>query len=365
MRRLVTRGVLVFLVLAAFGSVPATAAAGPSTYTVMVGAEDVSRGIDVMAYFPDTVRLHVGDTVHFAQRTHEIHTVTFLGLGSEPPLIEPAPQPNPLNSPLQIAPQAAFPAVPVGGQYDGLTYANSGIMSLDPGQPTSLDLTFTKVGTYPYFCLVHGHVMSGTIIVVKDSTPIANPRKVSALADEQVEQAMRQAPAVIAAARQTVVPPTHNTNGTTTYHVRVGFSSTVIVGSSPREIDLLQFFPSKLVVHPGDIVDWTLNAPPHSITFLNGNPDIPFIVPVPQPPGPPLILLNPAALGPINPGQPLDKHNVFSSGIIGFGPPPFPTYSLTIGLVTGRIDYLCLLHDTSGMRASLIVVPREHDEGES
>jgi plastocyanin len=362
MRRLVTLGVLLVLTLTAVSPGAVSAAAGPRTYTVIVGAEDVSRGIDVMAYFPDTVRLHVGDTLHFAQGSHEIHSVTFLANGAEPPLIEPAPQPNPLNSPLQIAPEAAFPVPPAGGPYDGATYANSGIMSTDPGQPTSFDLTFTKAGTYDYYCLIHGHVMSGRVIVVDASTWIASPHAVAELAKRQMAQAMRQAPAVIEAAQDTVLPPTHNANGTTTYHARVGFSSTVMVGSTPREIDLLRFFPGKLVVHPGDTVDWTLNAPPHSISFLNGNADIPFIVPVPQPAGPPLILLNPAALGPINPGQALDKQNVFSSGIIGFAPPPFPTFSQSIGQVTGQIPYICLLHDTSGMKASLIVVPNGHND---
>ena len=52
---------------------------------------------------------------------------------------------------------------------------------------------------------------------------------------------------------------------------------------------------------------------------------------------------------------------MFSSGIIGFGPPPFPVFSQSIGQVTGQIPYFCLLHDTSGMKASLIVVPKGHD----
>ena len=55
----------------------------------MVGAESVHRGIGVMAYFPDAVKVHVGDTVHWVQNANEIHTVTFLGVTPQPPLLVP------------------------------------------------------------------------------------------------------------------------------------------------------------------------------------------------------------------------------------------------------------------------------------
>ncbi len=55
-----------------------------------------------MAYFPGSIRIHVGDTVHFVQNSNEIHTVTFLGGQQLPALIVPAaslglpPDPSPL-----------------------------------------------------------------------------------------------------------------------------------------------------------------------------------------------------------------------------------------------------------------------------
>ena len=58
---------------------PTVALANSSqTYTVLVGAEDVSHATSVMAYFPATLHIHVGDAVLWKQNTHEIHTVTFL-----------------------------------------------------------------------------------------------------------------------------------------------------------------------------------------------------------------------------------------------------------------------------------------------
>jgi plastocyanin len=320
-------------------------AAGPATYRVLVGAENVPLGISLMAYFPATLRIHVGDTITWLQNSHEIHTVTFLAGTPTPGLILPAPQPNPINAALMFNPAVAFPTAPAGGQYNGSTYANSGIMSLDPGQSKSFSLTFTKTGTYPYLCLVHGQMMSGEVIVVDASVPLPSPNQVVAAARAQIAQEMAKAPAAVRLAQSKVPKPTHNPNGTTTYHVMVGFTQ--------GTISIMRFFPSQLVVKQGDTVEWTLGDAPHTITFLNGNPDIPFAVFVPPPQGP-LLLLNPQAMNPINPGKPLTRQGVYSSGILGLGPQT--SYSLQIGNIVGQIAYECLLHDTSGMKAILTVV---------
>lgn len=322
-------------------------AAGASTYKVLVGAEQVSRGIDVMSYFPGTVHVHVGDIVNFAQNSHEIHTVTFLAGNPAPELIVPAPQPNSLQTPLMINPAAAFATRPAGGLYDGSTYANSGIMSLDPGQPQSFSLTFTKAGTYDYVCLVHGQMMSGQIIVEPASVPVLSPGQVAAQAHFEIARQMAKAPAVIRQAESMVQPATKNPDGTTTHHVMVGYSSDVI--------DIMQFFPSHLVVRPGDTVEWNMGDAPHTVTFLNGNPDIPFAEFVPPPAGP-LLLINPVVLGPMG-GSTLTRQGVYSSGIFGFM--SATSYSLKIGNIQGQLSYECLLHDSSGMTGSLLVLPKD------
>ena len=122
----------------------------------------------------------------------------------------------------------------------------------------------------------------------------------------------------------------------------------------------MRFIPAKLVVHPGDTVNFmlsTTNDAPHTVTFLNGAPDISFIVPIPNPPGPPILLINPDVLAPLNPGQLLTGSGIFSSGLLQ--PVVGPTsYSWTIGDISGNLPYQCILHDTSGMTGMLKVVPK-------
>ena len=352
MKRFPIFSLIVILSFLFTGLAMPTAASADSaqTYTVLVGAENISRASGVMAYFPATLHIHAGDTVLWQQNTHEIHTVTFLAGTDVPALLVPAPAPFPPGS-LMLNPQAAFPTIPPGGIYDG-TYANSGIMSTDPGQPTQFSLTFPTPGTFTYFCLVHGVMMSGTVVVEDPSVNIPSPAAVSNQAQKDINLQLAHVNGLLGQAMSQVPPPQHNPDGTTNY--------TVLIGWSQGQYDLMDFFPGKLVVHPGDTVTFMLsptNDAPHTVTFLNGNPDINFITQVGPPPFPPILLINPDVLMPSNPGLPLTLSGIYSSGLLAPGGPGPTSYTLTIGNISGDVPYECLLHDTSGMEGLLKVVP--------
>jgi plastocyanin len=134
----------------------------------------------------------------------------------------------------------------------------------------------------------------------------------------------------------------------------------VLIGYTYGQLDLLHFFPDQMAVNPGDTVVFTLsddNHAPHTVSFLNGTDSPDDVIPVPQDNGPPLLVLNPAVQFPQNAGQPLTKDGIFSSGVIRPGT-AVTSFSLKIGDITGDMQYQCLLHDSSGMLASLQVVPR-------
>jgi plastocyanin len=189
-------------------------------------------------------------------------------------------------------------------------------------------------------------MMSGTIVVVPPSTQIPSPAAVSGQAQLMIKQQLAHANALFGQAMAAVPAPQHNPDGTTNF--------TVLIGWSQGQYDLMDFFPGKLVVHPGDTVTFMLSAAnvaaPHTVTFLNGFPDISFIIP-------PFLLINPDVLFPINPGLPLTRDMVYSSGLLDPLNPGPKSYTLTIGDISGDISYQCLLHDTSGMVAMLKVVP--------
>jgi hypothetical protein len=71
------------------------------------------------------------------------------------------------------------------------------------------------------------------------------------------------------------------------------------------------------------------------------------------------LLINPEILMPINPGQPLTRNGIFSSGLLNPGGPGLTSYQIKIGNISGDISYECLLHDSSGMNGLLRVVTKE------
>jgi plastocyanin len=187
-------------------------------------------------------------------------------------------------------------------------------------------------------------MMSGTINVVANSVEVKSPSDVAEQAAHQVTVALARGRALIGTAMSQVPAPVHNADGTTT--------RTVLIGFSKGATELMHFFPSKLVVHPGDTVNFMFsktNDAPHTVTFLNGHADIPLTVPG-------SLFLNPAVLNPSNPGVPFNATDLFSSGLLVPGS-PFTSFSLKIGNVSGSFTFQCLLHDTSGMVGVLKVVP--------
>jgi plastocyanin len=250
-----------------------------------------------MSFYPETIYVHAGDTVHWAINSPEIHTVTFLGGNPVPELLVPVP--NGAQGAMMINPLAAFPIVPSNGHYDG-SYINSGLMSSDPGQITSFDLVFDQPGTYSYICIVHGQMMSGKVVVVDGRQSIPSPAVT-------------------------------NPDGSKTY--------TVMIGYSQGQIDFMSFFPQKLNVRPGDTVHWELgknNMAPHTVTFLNGNPEPDLVVVQPQPSGPPFLLINPAVAVPSNVGQPLTHQGIFNSGIMDPTAPGPHSFDWKIGDIQMR-----------------------------
>lgn len=283
--------------------------------------------------------------------TPEIHTVTFMaGQSKAEEFLIPVQGGNPGE--MMFNPKVAFPDAPQDGKYDGSTYVNSGIMGLGPNQVQEFSLTFTKTGTYPYICVVHGqNVMAGKIVVEADSTPVDTPEQASARGQEELDALKAKIPDVVSAAQAAVKPDKKNSNGSTTRYVMAGYAQ--------GQIDLMAFFPNKLQVNPGDTVEWYLpeqNMAPHTITFLNGAAEPELTVQKPQSSGPPQLEFSPEVLQPQNADQPLGGQGIYNSGLIDPHAPGPHTFALKIDEnATGSLPYICLLHDESGMQGEIDV----------
>jgi plastocyanin len=317
---------------------------------VLVGGNDSAYNAELQGFFPQNITIHVGDKVTWKQNTMDIHTVTFTpGKNKTPDLIVPVPGEN---GSLMINPLVAFPAVPAGGMYNGSTYANSAVMGPDDTQSKNFSLKFTKAGTYRYICVVHaGENMTGRVMVENASASIPSPLMASAQGQKELDLLRSQVEPLHVKAVATVMKPEQNANGTTNYHVNVGFGQ--------GQVHLEAFFPDKIDAHPGDTVVFMLpksDMEPHTITFLNGAKEPELFLPEIQPQGPPLIIFNPQVQLPQNESLPLTNQGIYSSGFIDPMMPGLHSFSLKIGNnTTGTLQFICLLHDDMNMKGDLIV----------
>jgi plastocyanin len=147
------------------------AAAKPPAKTVYMG---VGNGPNILGYYPSTLKVPVGTTVNFVNKSPmEPHSATF----GPKKWIQQFSQKTDIFPTGPGKPNQAAPVIPYGSEpkgsysYDGKTHGNgffSTPVTSDTKSiplPQSWKVTFTKPGTFKYICWIHGPDMSGTIVV--------------------------------------------------------------------------------------------------------------------------------------------------------------------------------------------------------
>ena len=287
----------------------ASAQTTPVTWHVRVGAESPDMAVSAMAFLPKEVWVDAGDTVHWTAGSAEPHTVTFLAPGAS---LTPF---NPFD-PTQVSRQG-------GTTEDGTAYTNSGIMATQPiftftDPTTSYDLTFPTVGSYTYYCLVHGEMMSGTVHVRAAGTPYPYTQQ------DYNRVGNAEAAADLAAGRD-AWRASKQAHATTGHSVEVGIDG--------DGFSVMRFVRDHVVVHVGDTVSFTtMGEAPHTVTF-GQEPPIPALF---GPSGDPAHF----AGGDLN------------SGLLAPGVPFSVTFT-----ATGTFHYICAIHDGMGMVGDVLVEP--------
>src|SRR5690348_9778942 len=121
-------------------------------WNAKVGAETPGMGRQALAFLPNEIWIHAGDSITWEFNSDEIHTVTFLVVG-------------------QIFPP--FPVGCPGFSFGVASFDGSTCVTTPPtvkGQPT-FTVSFPTAGNYKLQCLVH-NTMNGTIHVLDLSNPL-------------------------------------------------------------------------------------------------------------------------------------------------------------------------------------------------
>ena len=311
--------------LAAGTARPAPAA---TTWQVGIGGESADHALQAQAFFPTSITINEGDTITWTMNPDFVHTVTFLSGSKAPPVATSEGttvfQPN----------ETAYPAG--GPNYDGTAFVNSGLLE---GKGKTFSLTFTKAGNYGYVCLLHPGMAAGVVVQGAGSAYPMTQEQVSAQGNAELYAKLGQANQQLQGAQPTSKA---NPNGTTSY--------TVVNGTGGNQTSVLRFLPVELTVKSGDTVTWLGDDPHevHTVTFYDPAGKVPdFIVPQPQPSGPPRLVIPHAA--PEGDTE-VDSNELYNSGILG----PGQSYTFSFPK-PGVYTYVCVVHAPQGMFGKITV----------
>jgi plastocyanin len=295
-------------------------------WQLQVGAQTGDKAHQALAFLPNEIWIHPGDTITWTFVADEIHTVTFL-------------------TPGQLRPSrfAGCPgATPDFSLYDGTACVNSGILQ----SGATYSVVFPATGNFKLVCLAHPD-MTATIHVLAASTPLPHRQ---AFYDQQ---AVTQRASLLADANAAAKVHTSR-NG-----VVAGAGKIDGTAGGTQTATVMRFMDATKVIHVGDTVEWTTSeaVTSHTITF-GPEPD-------------PTNLIPPSANVTVDTDG--ARHAIISSitdavhsGFItqapqdrtGLAQAPLGVTRFRVTFTApGVYQYVCALHDNLGMVGQIIVLP--------
>src|SRR6516225_1296405 len=294
-------------------------------WNATIGAQSDDLGRQALAFLPNEIWIHAGESITWTMAANEAHTVTFLTSGQIRP-------PFTVECPGFSAPSASF---------DGSACVTSGLLF----QGDKFTVVFPVAGNFKLVCLVHSD-MTGTIHVLEPSQSLPHDQ---AFYDHE---AQRETADLLRVEGDEVVNHRHLENSVTAGHGEI-----VATGGGSDSLSVMRFSDAGITVHAGDTVEWTNDDPTaaHTITFG------------PEPPD----LVNPSSNVTVDADG--ARHSVLNSpsdalhsGFIEAAPQDRTGLAQAPSGVTrfrvtftkpGIYPYICSLHDVLGMKGNVVVLP--------
>ena len=306
------------------------------TWQLQAGAESPNRERQGLAFLPNEIWIHVGDSIRWTFPTHERHTVTFLKPGqTRPPAFGPT-----------FGVLVGCPGVtPDESSFDGSTCVTSDVLLLDQNTltPPTYSVTFPTAGNFKFVDVIHAD-MTGVVHVLNLSEPLPHGQ------DFYDRQAQRQQAQLLAEGSGMADQPGNV--------VAAGLGEVVATGAGSQTASLMRFVHQTIVVQVGDTVEWTSLDPSinHTVTFgvEPFDPRLPSANVTHALDGAREAVISSTSdsltSGFLSPA-PQDRANLAQSN------PGVTRFRVTF-TSAGTFNYICAVHDELGMRGRVIVRPK-------
>jgi plastocyanin len=312
------------------------------SWQLQAGAESPDRGRQALAFLPNEVWIHAGDSIRWTFPTDERHTLTFLTPGqTRPPAFGPT-----------FGILVGCPGItPDGSSFDGSACVTSDVLLLGQAQttPPTYSVTFPTAGNFKFVCLVHAD-MTGVVHVFDPAQALPHDQN---FYNRQAQSEQAQLLAQTRRIEDQGAPGNALSN-----NVAAGIGRIVTTtGAGSQTASLMRFVRQTIVVRVGDTVEWTSLDPSisHTVTFGAEPAD-------PRPPSanvtPTLDGARQATISSIsdsvNSGflspAPQDRANLAQSN-------PGVTRIRVTFTSPGIFNYICAIHDELGMKGTVVVHP--------
>jgi plastocyanin len=305
-----------------------------------VGAQNTDKAHQALAFLPNELWIHSGDSITWTADSDEIHTVTFL-------------------TSKQIFP--SFQAGCPGFTFLMATFDGSTCVSTPPlAKGQTFTVHFPKAGNYKLVCLVH-NTMNGTIHVLHPSEVLPHDQDFYDVKGAEERQALLSD---TDPHMKMEADPDHDGDDDSVRvihgnkHVTVGVGEISATPGGLQTASLVRFLKGTIHIEAGDTVEWGNHDPeePHTITF-GTEPGNPF------PPSANVTVDSDGARHAIITSPSDNVHSGFIEATLGDDPGLLPQNPLNVTRfrVTfkqpGTYKYRCVLHDNLGMTGTVVVEP--------
>jgi len=316
-----------------------------NTWQLQVGAETGDRANQALAFLPNEIWIHAGDSISWIFPTHERHTLTFLKPGQTRP---------PAFGPTFGIPVGCPGLTPDGSSFDGSACVTTGVLLEDDTTTTAptYSVTFPAAGNFKFVCLVHAD-MTGVVHVVDPSVPLPHEQD---FYDREAQSV--QALLLADASRLKGRGSSGEDDRQPGSDVAAGIGEIVTTtGAGSQTASLMRFMRQTTVVRVGDTVEWRNLDPSinHTVTFgtepADPRPASSGVTPTSDGArqatiSSPADSVNSGFLSP----APQDRANLAQSN------PGVTRFRVTF-TSPGTFNYICAVHDQLGMKGTVIVHP--------
>jgi plastocyanin len=311
---------------------------GPSVvcaqWHAVVGAQSAHQDRQALAFLPNELWIHEGDSITWKFEAGEIHTVTFLAT-------------NPVS---QVRPPFSVGCGVASS--DPTTFNGSSCVSTRPlVEGATFTVMFPLAGNFKLVCLVHPD-MTGVVHVLELSKPLPHTQ------DFYDEEAEAQTRALLSVADREDDEGNSAHQQVSEQKVIVGGGEISMNTGGASTLSVMRFDRHTVVIQAGQTVEWASDDPegPHTITFGMQPAGDPFL-----PSSSVTIDADGARHAVIS--SPFDNvHSGFilaapqDRTLLGQSPLSVTRFRATF-THPGTYPYICALHDNLGMKGKVIVLP--------